>query len=346
MPARYAIASSQILLVCAALACGGGTDGTTTPKNSDRPPAPQSLGWVDEGIRIRSTDFTPPVPPVDAAVIKLKDGRWRMYLGGGNTGIGMRTAISNDGLSFSTSPDAVITRGAHTIDGKNVFLIPTHPRPVLLEDGRVRLFFIGVEQIYSAICAEAGLPCTIESGERVNVSAVGRKGITGPAIARLKDGRWRMYFSSTNASGSGGIVTPEKTMIHSATSGDLLSWTLDPGVRIGPGAVLSKDSGRPAAITSADGSITVFYFRCSCVETRTDDGIWYSTSADGLTFTTETQAIPGVFSANGDFENNNDPDAQLVDGSVRVYTGGGVTEAGKPFDQNNNRIKSWRGALK
>lgn len=352
MLARYAIAMPEILLACTLLACGGGADGMGAPTAPTTPttptvPSPESGSWVDEGVRLRSTDFSPPVPPVDAAVVRLKDGRWRMYLGGGQTGLGMRTALSSDGLTFTTSPDPVIARGTHVIDGRSVFLIPTHPRPVLLEDGRVRVFFIGVEQIYSAICAEAGVRCSIESGERINVSAVGRKGISGPGIARLKDGRWRMYFSSTNLTGTGGVVPPERIMIHSATSSDLLNWTIDPGVRIGPGApALTKDAERPSAITHADGSVTLFYFRCACVETRADDGIWYATSADGLSFSTEAQALPTKFFPNNDFENNTDPDAQLIDESVRVYTGGGLVEAGKPFDVNSNRVKSWRGTVK
>ena len=109
-----------------------------------------------------------------------------------------------------------------------------------------------------------------------------------------------MYFSELDRPGTAIIPLPMK----SATSTDMLTWTMDSGVRIGPGATLSGSAAHPTAIANSDGSVTVFYFRNS------DMRLYASTATDGLTFSSETAVLSSAA----------DPDiVTLPSGGLRMY---------------------------
>ncbi len=100
--------------------------------------------------------------------------------------------------------------------------------------------------------------------------------------------------------------------VFSATSSDLLNWTADPGVRIGPGApVLTLDARHPTVIANQDGTISlIFYRRRSGTSLPPLETI--ATSKDGLTFDVESDL--GVGGTEPTF-------LKKRDGSMWIYYG-------------------------
>jgi len=243
---------------------------------------------MSEGIRISGTDAGLSASAVfaDSSTIRLTDGRWRMFVFAGTA---YRSAISSDGLSFAIEPGFRLPEGS----GQS--------RAIRLPDGRIRIYFSTSSGVGSAVSTDDGTTFTIESGTRISASSAGMSQVTGPGIIRLSDGRYRAYFSDLPIPGEG--VQPH--LVKSAVSSDLLTWTVEAGVRVGPGSTLTGNAEHPCAILNSDGSTTIFYFR------NTDFVLYSSTSADGLTFATETST--GISQAN-------DPDiVTLPDGTVRLY---------------------------
>jgi hypothetical protein len=75
----------------------------------------------------------------------------------------------------------------------------------------------------------------------------------------------------------------------------MLNWTVEPGVRLGPGTAISDSepndsAGHPFAMTNGDGSVNVFFTATAYYTgtTTVGEGIAFATSADGLNFTSET----------------------------------------------------------
>jgi hypothetical protein len=84
-------------------------------------------------------------------------------------------------------------------------------------------------------------------------------------------------------------------------------------VRLGPGApVLTDSAEHPFALANPDGSVTLYYGKFAGPGSPVTEGLYESTSADGLTFTQETY----------DVYFGNDPDVlRLVDGTLVAYYG-------------------------
>jgi len=195
----------------------------------------------------------------------LPDGRVRLYyqtavLGDPAT-TGIFSAISPDGVHFTPEP------------GQRLSLWGPALHIEQLADRRSRLYYVqnaappghGAEGIASAISAD-GLGFTAESGLRLDNPAPGTR-LSCCAIVRLADGRYRMYVEAQLFYPPGSIPGPPQ--IYSAVSSDLVSWTLEPGVRL-----VGRD---PAVLMNPDGS-TLLVFSAGGL------GIETATSADGLTF--------------------------------------------------------------
>lgn len=289
-----------LLLVCSAIACGGGssasspTTPTTTTTTTTPPTTPGAAAWTLEGNRLTSAIAGLPStsPLADSTTIRLNDGRWRMYVFAGTA---YKSAISSDGLTF------VMEDGFRLPNGSG------QSRAIRLDDGRIRIFFSSSQGINSAISSDDGANFTVESGTRISTGAAGMSGIAGPGIIKLRDGRYRAYFSDLPIPGEG----PLPHQIKTAISSDLINWTVESGTRVGAGATLTGSAEHPCAILNSDGSTTIFYFR------NTNFTLYSATSVDGLTFSTETST--GITQAN-------DPDiVTLPDGSVRLYYNWGDT---------------------
>lgn len=220
----------------------------------------------------------------DTTSLLLNDGRWRMFLFADRA---YRSAVSTDGLTFTMEAGNRLPEGMG------------HSRVLRLSDGRVRMYSIASNGISSLISTDEGATFTLE-GARIAAGQAGLSALSGPGIARTSDGRWRMYFSELDTPGAAVVPLPMK----SAWSTDLMTWTMDLGVRIGPGATLSGSAAHPAAVTNSDGSVTVLYFR------NADLRLYSATSTDGLAFASETAVLSQAA----------DPDiVALPGGGLRMY---------------------------
>jgi hypothetical protein len=164
------------------------------------------------------------------------------------------------------------------------------PGVVRLPTGGFRLFYTAVGPgkpypkcqgyILSAV-SDDGLRFEPEAGIRVvpqpDVPHMSRR-VLAPSVARLADGRWRMYFESRGPA-------DRPTVICSATSSDLLEWTIESGIRLqGP-----VDVGGPRFAVLPDGRGRIYCFE------RSSHGVVSAITEDGLTFGWE----PGVRLARG-----------------------------------------------
>ncbi len=164
------------------------------------------------------------------------------------------------------------------------------PGIVRLPDGGFRRFYTAVGPatpspraqgyILSAISRD-GLEFTLEDGSRVGpdpaIPWLSRRALA-PAITRLADGRWRMYFEAR-----GPATRP--TVIASAVSRDLLAWDLEDGIRLERPA----DVGAPRYVPTPDGRGRIY---CT---SRADRAVVSAVTTDGLTFEWE----PGLRIAAG-----------------------------------------------
>lgn len=298
--------------------------------------ATAASAWTTDATIFTHTEFGANGPLADVAVLKLNDGRFRMIIGAspGSSG-GMRSATSTDGVKFT------LESGFRVAVCAPAQQIPCfyHPFVMRLDDGRVKLF-VGLPRdnqgtlsgIYSFTSNDEGMTFTLDAGVRVTAAAAGTEGVSGPSIARMKNGGWRMYFSNAILTTTG----PGPTKIVSAFSTDLTNWTVDAGVRIGEGSpVLTGRGEHPGSIANADGSITLVYFRNNGAPTA----LFYSTSSDGLSFTREARTGIQFQSTLGP---GNDPFLMLLsNGNVRMYynwgddVGGAIYTASRaPFTVN------------
>jgi hypothetical protein len=240
------------------------------------------------------------LPVADASAALLADGRVRLYMFAQGRGIVSAVSVTPEGASFT--PES----GTRLPDGAGM------PRVVRTPSGGWRLFFISGDGIKSATSTD-GLTFTVENGFRITKEAAGFTGTTvnaasGATVVRLADGRYRMYFSDLPRPGD----PPGGHRIKSAVSADQLAWTVEAGIRVGPGAPALTDSAEhPFALANADGSITLYYGKFAGGGGVTE-GLYHSTSADGLTFEQETYDV--FF--------GNDPDLlRLADGTLVLYYG-------------------------
>jgi len=242
------------------------------------------------------------LPLADTSAVLLEDGRVRMYMFAQDRGIVSAVSLTAEGVSF------VAEEGERLPDGSGM------PRVVAIPTGGLRLFYTSGDGIQSAT-SEDGLTFTVEPGFRITAEEAGFSGATaggatsGATVVQLADGRYRMYFSDLPRPGD----PPGGHRVKSAVSTDQLAWTVEEGVRLGPGApVLTDSAEHPFALANPDGTVTLYYGKFPGPGSASTEGVYESTSADGLTFEQETYDV--FF--------GNDPDAlRLMDGSLVVYYG-------------------------
>ena len=277
----------------------------------------------------------------DATGLPLADGRYRMFIGivpvTPTTPEGIHSAISSDGVNFTLESGPRIPAPYSS----SSTLRFAGPHVVRMDDGRVRLFATGGSSstggIYSLTSSDDGMTFTLDSGLRISVAALGVSQISGPSIVKMNTGGWRMYLSDMNPSSTDpttGFITLGVNRVFSAFSTDLLTWTIDPGVRAGPGSAIPNagSAEHPASIANDDGSVTLVYMqprRYGVVHSAT---LVTSTAADGLNFTSEVATPFGLTLGSG-----NDPFLmRLNTGEVRMYynwgsdTGGAIYTARHP----------------
>lgn len=282
--------------------------------------APFSLQDVGVVIDYNSFAQTPNVlaGASDPSAVELPDGRIRLYFDRGDSVYGH--AISNDGITFEVeSGDISLGIGMATV--------------ISLGDGTYRMFGRSTDmtRILSAI-SDDGIEFALEAGSRVEASDFGVPKISGPSIVSLATGGYRMYLSSDCPPGEGC-----STSVYSATSTDMLTWSTDPGVRLGPGAeVLVNEAVHPAAKAKPSGAVVLFYpGNCSDPAPPTGGGpppspskateLCLATSDNGLDFDAAYLALESPYACPTPCDNPNppgDPDVlNLPDGRWLVYYG-------------------------
>jgi len=241
------------------------------------------------------------LPLADTSAVLLEDGRVRMYMFAQDRGIVSAVSLTAEGVSF------IPEEGERLPDGAGM------PRAISKPEGGWRLFYINGGGIQSAV-SEDGLTFTVEPGFRITAEAAGFADATagaasGATVTQLVDGSYRMYFSDLPRPGD----PPGGHWIKSAVSTDQLEWTVEEGVRLGAGApVLTESAEHPFVLANPDGTVTLYYGKFTGPGSASVEGLYQSTSADGLTFIEETY---NVFFGN-------DPDAlRLMDGSLVLYYG-------------------------
>ena len=270
------------------------------PQPAGDPPQPAGGAW--EGPTICTSHgvfYQPPAfgvavgqPIADPTATVLDDGRIRLYAFA--QGIGIVSAVSDDGRVFAEEPGVRI---AGTEAGQ--------PRVWRLPDGRLRMYVSKVREIAS-FTSDDGLNFIKDPGDRLTAQAAGLAAISSPSIVEVEPGLWRMYYSTLAVPGTG----PGGKRSGSATSTDLLEWTVDPGWRLGEGAPYLTDSAEhPFPVIAADGSVSLFYGKFRASQVGAPDGLWRATSVDGLTFTDE--AYTGLYFGN-------DPEVLLLSSGERI----------------------------
>jgi hypothetical protein len=204
----------------------------------------------------------------DVTAVRLSDGRVRLYAFVPPDGI--RSAISTDasGTSFVAEPGRRITwsPGGQT-------------RAYVLADGRVRLFYSDSGNLKSAISSD-GLGFTDE-GVRITTAQAGFEP-GGFSVVKVGSG-YRGYFSNLERPG---VHAPR--VARTATSPDMLTWTVGPYVAGASGSI-TEGASHPFAIS--DGKTIALYY-------NGDRGSWYgtlrATSTDGVTFSNERAILRGA----------------------------------------------------
>lgn len=224
----------------------------------------------------------------DPTAVRLPDGRIRLYVAadpGSGAAQGESSYISSDGVHFKREPGTRLGSEAGP-----------HQRIVRLRNGRWRMFFNtppnAAEQGIGSAVSSDGLTFTTEPGLRIKVTDAGLASnahLSTGDVVRRADGRYRMYFSSIAEFKDPKTSPPE--IVKSATSRDMLKWTVESGVRVGPGAPkLTGSAEHPSALVNPDGSVSLFYGRFL----GSAPGIWVATSKDGRKFTSESRLVSKI----------------------------------------------------
>ena len=217
-------------------------------------------------------------PIADPGVTMLADGRVRLYMFA--QGVGIVSATSDDGIAFTEDAGVRVPEG---VGGQS--------KPFRLPDGRLRLYSTKIDGITSFI-SDDDLNFVQEAGYRLTAAAAGLETISNPSIIEFAPGQYRMYYSTIAFPGE----KPGGRSIGSAVSTDLLTWSVDPGFRLGPDApVLTDSAEHPSAVRASDGSVYLFYGKFPGPGTVTE-GLYRAVSKDGLHF--DKESYTGLYFAN------------------------------------------------
>ena len=253
-------------------------------------------------------------PVADVSVILLPNGKLRAYVFAQNKGIEIAESADN-GKTFIRVGNAF---GGDKGNGQ--------PRAVALSDGRVRLYTSTSGGVNCSISSD-GLTFTSEKANCLSASDYSQaSGLSGPGVVQLSTGKWKAYFSGLPKAGTG----PDPWQVYSASSDDGVNWIRDAGVRIGSGASSIKRSAEhPTAIRHSDNSITLFYFDNGADPAGSGkvysygNGLHYSHSSDGLTFSEEKWFDMSKIDSRLSSTEMNDPDVLLdKDGNILLFGGG------------------------
>src|SRR5439155_8428717 len=128
------------------------------------------------------------------------------------------------------------------------------PRLVSRIEGGWRMYYVKDGALASATSTDS-LTFTPDPGTRLTLAQAGAREpgayLSGGAVLRLAGGAgYRMYLGIGHPGDAGDYV-------RSARSTDGLSWTVEPGQRVGPASTTVKENAsRPFAFVNSDGSVS------------------------------------------------------------------------------------------
>lgn len=272
-------------VVTATLGCGS----SSTPASPSPAPAPTAGGFIDLGRVLTATDFGVPAGTVigDPTGIVLDDGRIRLFVYVEGRGVWRALSTDAQGTSFRVEGPCTLIPDTAT----NTMGTPWGEPRVTKIPGGLRMFYMQDRGIASATSTDH-IIWRQEPGLRITAAQAGARATTTGSIVGLGGGRYRLYFSDLRSSPS-----DPATAMKSATSSDMLTWTMDPGVRIGPGAAdLDQNATDPFVLPNRDGGVIAWYFVQPAAGSAFQGpaGLYAAVSADGLTFRTSVHTgIPG-----------------------------------------------------
>ena len=203
----------------------------------------------------------------DATAWRMPDGRVRLF------------AFVNDsakpGLRIATSTSAAGT----SFTGESVVPFPDiavgQPRVWPLGGNALRLFYVQNGGIDTAVSQDGGMSWTKEG----TVLTSGQAGFEPGVMSIVKQkGGYRAYFSNLEKPGEHAT-----RIMKTATSPDLIHWTVGPKVVKGGGS-------HPFAVADKKGKIALYY----AADRGSTYGILESTSTNGVTFGNERLVIAGA----------------------------------------------------
>ena len=224
----------------------------------------------------------------DASVVRLLDGRYRMY-GNYDTARGLIDSwISQDGIVFEKEAGSRLT-------GFGIIW----PSVVILPDGRFRMYYTDQSNpfdsaIKSAISTD-GLNFIVEDGERLTPLGSGyeSEGIMRPKVLPLGNSTYRMYYSA---------LSNDVNRVLSAVSSDGLNWVREQGIRIDPQDFCPANTrvmDPSDSYIDSNGVIHQYIWTVKCKNRYYKDaiaGLFEFTSFDGLTFSIgATPVIAGYY---------------------------------------------------
>lgn len=279
------------LTFAALTGCGGAPPaplaGVVAPPTTATPSS--TTGFVDLGRVLTATDFGRPSGSVigDPTGVLLPDGRIRLFVHVDGQGVWRAVSTDTEGTAFRVEGPCALIPDAAT----NAMGTPWGEPRVVVIAGGLRMFYMQDNGIASATSVDH-VTWRQEPGLRITPAQAFVRATTTGSVVPMAGGGYRMYFSALRDTPSD-PATPMK----SATSPDQLAWTMDPGVRIGPGApFLDQNATDPFALNNPDGSVTAWYFvqPASGSAFQGTSGLYAATSTDGLEFRTSTiTGIPG-----------------------------------------------------
>lgn len=252
------------------------------------PPNPRPE-WTDLGRVLEPSDFGQPAGTIigDPTGVVLADGKIALFVFVDRQGVWRALSQDATGTTFQTPERCVLK--PH--EGTNQRGIPWGMPRVVPFKGGYRMFYMQDGGIASATSRDL-LTWKQEPKLRITPEQAGVAATTTGSVVALPKGGYRMYFSNLRHS-----PADPATFMKSATSPDMLRWTMDPGVRIGPGAPhLDQNATDPFVLAEADGSVTAWYFLQPAAGStfQGPGGLYVSHSEDGLTFrTSQRTGIPG-----------------------------------------------------
>lgn len=209
----------------------------------------------------------------DPSLVKLDDGRYRMYYKGANGPGGpgqsihrVFSAVSLDGITFvkeglRLESEGTIDRGWASV-----------PEVIRTFDGRWRMYYVSDAAeghgIASAL-SDDGLNFTREPGQRII-------GMVDPAVVTLPNGQYWLF-------GMIGLGKPDSDRgIYSATSANGVTFVMDPGPLVRPGGandlaglydptVVALPDGRYRMYYGGQGAQSAGVVTVSAVGTRVDN---------------------------------------------------------------------------